>query len=99
MTWRGRHVDARGAMPRAREAPTVVIVHGAWVGGTSWREVIAQLQVKGVSVIAVQNPLSALGDDVDAVTRVIKRQPGPVVLVGHGYGGTVITQAGDRSNV
>ena len=86
-------------MARDYEAPTVVIVHGAWVDGTSWREVIALLHVEGVSVIAVQNPLSALGDDVDAVSRVIKRQPGPVVLVGHGYGGTVITQAGDRSNV
>jgi pimeloyl-ACP methyl ester carboxylesterase len=77
----------------------VVIVHGAWVDGTSWREVIALLQLKGLSVIAVQNPLSALGDDVDAAVRVIKRQPGPVVLVGHGYGGTVITQAGNHSNV
>lgn len=75
----------------------MVIVHGAWVDGTSWREVIALLHVKGLSVIAVQNPLSALGDDVDAVVRVIK--PGSVVLVGHGYGGTVITQAGDHSNV
>ena len=86
-------------MPRNPESPTVVIVHGAWVDGTSWREVIALLHVKGVSVIAVQNPLSALEDDVDAVVRVIKRQSGPVVLVGHGYGGTVITQAGDHANV
>ncbi len=86
-------------MSRDHEAPTVVIVHGAWVDGTSWREVIALLHVKGLSVIAVQNPLSALGDDVDAVSRVIKRHPGPVVLVGHGYGGTVITQAGGHSNV
>jgi pimeloyl-ACP methyl ester carboxylesterase len=86
-------------MPRDREAPTVVIVHGAWVDGTSWREVIALLHVKDLSVVAVQNPLSALADDVDAVARVMKRQPGPVVLVGHGYGGTVITQAGDHSNV
>ena len=77
----------------------MVIAHGAWVDGTSWREVIALLHVKGLSVIAVPNPLSALADDVDAVTRVIKRQPGPVVLVGHGYGGTVITQAGGHSNV
>jgi pimeloyl-ACP methyl ester carboxylesterase len=86
-------------MPRDHEAPTVVIVHGAWVDGTSWREVIALLHVEGLSVIAVQNPLSALADDVDAVSRVMKRQTGPVVLVGHGYGGTVITQAGDHSNV
>jgi len=82
-----------------KKAPTVAIVHGAWVDATSWREVIALLHVEGLSVIAVQNPLSALGDDVDAVARVIKRQPGPIVLVGHGYGGTVITQAGDQSNV
>jgi len=86
-------------VPRDRENPTVVIVHGAWVDGTSWREVIALLHVKGLSVIAVQNPLTALGDDVDAVARVLKRQPGPVVLVGHGYGGTVITQAGDHPTV
>jgi pimeloyl-ACP methyl ester carboxylesterase len=86
-------------MPRDHEAATVVIVHGAWIDGTSWREVIALLHVKGLSVIAVQNPLSALADDVDAVACAIKRQPGPVVLVGHGYGGTVITQAGDHPSV
>ena len=84
---------------RVPATPTVVIVHGAWVDGTSWREVIALLHVKSLSVVAVQNPLSALQDDVDAVARVIKRQLGPVVLVGHGYGGTVITQTGDHSNV
>jgi pimeloyl-ACP methyl ester carboxylesterase len=77
----------------------VVIVHGAWADGTSWREVIALLHVEGLSVIAVQNPLSALGGDVDALTRVLERHPGPVVLVGHGYGGTVITQAGDHPHV
>ena len=76
-----------------------MIAHGAWVDAASWREVIALLQVKGSSVIAVQNPLSALADDVDAVTRAINHQPGPVVLVGHGYGGTVITQAGNHSSV
>jgi pimeloyl-ACP methyl ester carboxylesterase len=86
-------------MPRDLDAPTVVIAHGAWVDATAWREVIALLQVKGLSVIAVQNPLSSLVDDVDAVTRAINRQPSPVVLVGHGYGGTVITQAGNHSRV
>lgn len=91
--------EFRTVTPRDRETPTVVIVHGAWADGTSWREVIARLHVKGLSVIAVQNPLSALRDDVDAVARVIKRQLGPVVLVGHGYGGTVITEAGGHSNV
>ena len=76
-----------------------MITHGAWADATSWREVIALLQARGLSVIAVQNPLSALADDVDAVTRVLNHQPGPVVLVGHGYGGTVITQAGNHSSV
>ena len=61
-------------MPRDREAPTVVIVHGAWAEATSWREVISLLHVEGLSVIAVQNPLSALADDVDAVTRAIDRR-------------------------
>jgi pimeloyl-ACP methyl ester carboxylesterase len=76
-----------------------VIVHGAWVDATGWREVIALLHVKGLRVIAVQNPLSALADDVDAVTRALDHQPSPVVLVGHGYGGTVITQAGNHQSV
>jgi len=52
-----------------------------------------------LSVVAVHNPLSALADDVDAVTRAINLRPGPVVLVGHGYGGTVITQAGHHPSV
>ena len=85
-------------MPRDR-APTVVIVHGAWADATSWREVIALLHVEGLTVVAVQNPLTALADDVDAVTRAIDRLRGPVVLVGHGYGGTVITQAGTHASV
>jgi pimeloyl-ACP methyl ester carboxylesterase len=93
------HADARGDIPRDLDAPAVVIAHDAWVDATSWREVIALLQVKGLTVVAVQNPLSALADDVDAVTRALNHQPGPVVLVGHGYGGTVITQAGNHLSV
>jgi pimeloyl-ACP methyl ester carboxylesterase len=65
----------------------------------SWRETIALLHVEGLRVIAVPNSLSALGNDVDAVARALERYPGPVVLVGHGYGGTVITQAGAHPNV
>jgi pimeloyl-ACP methyl ester carboxylesterase len=76
-----------------------MIVHGAWVEATSWREVIALLQANGLSVMAVHSPLSALAEDVDAVTRAIIRWPSPVVLVGHGYGGTVITQAGNHPSV
>jgi pimeloyl-ACP methyl ester carboxylesterase len=81
-------------MPRDLDAPAVVIAHGAWADATSWREVIALLQIKGLRVVAVQNPLTGLGDDVDAVTRALNHQAHPVVLVGHDYGGTVITQAG-----
>ena len=80
-------------------APTVVVVHGAWVDGTGWREVIALLQTKGLKVVAVQNPLSSLASDADAATRAINRQSSSVVLVGHCYGGTVITQAGNNEKV
>jgi pimeloyl-ACP methyl ester carboxylesterase len=86
-------------MSRDLELPTVVIAHGAWVDATSWREVIALLQAKGLNVLAVQNPLSALADDIDAVTRTINHQPRPVVLVSHDYGGTIITQTGNHSSV
>jgi len=81
------------------DVPAVVIAHGAWANGTSWREVIALLQAKGLTVVAVQNPLTALADDVDAVTRALNHQPDRVVLVGHDYGGTVITQAGHHETV
>jgi len=90
--------DPRADMPRD-DAATVMIVHGAWADATSWREVIALLQANALSVVAMHNPLSALADDVDAVTRAINLRPGPVVLVGHGYGGTVITQAGNHPSV
>lgn len=93
------HAGSRGPVPRDLNAPTVVIVHGAWIDATDWREVIALLQVKDLSVIAVQSPLSSLADDVDAVTRTIDHLSGPIVLVGQGYGGTVITQAGNHQKV
>jgi len=82
----------------AAEAPpaqkTVVLVHGAFADGSSWEKVIPLLQAKGLRVVAVQNPLTSLADDVAAARRVIAAQPGPVVLVGHSWGGTVITEAG-----
>jgi pimeloyl-ACP methyl ester carboxylesterase len=93
------HADSQEDMPRDLDTPAVVITHGAWVDATGWREVIALLQVKGLSVVAVQNPLSALADDVDAVRRALTHQLRPVVLVGHGYGGTVITQVGNHQSV
>jgi predicted alpha/beta hydrolase family esterase len=93
------HAGSRGGIPRDRHALTVVIVHGAWVDATDWREVIALLQVKDLSVVAVQTPLSSLRDDLDTVTRAINHQSNPIVLVGQGYGGTVITQAGNHPRV
>lgn len=73
--------------------PTIVLVHGAFADGSSWAKVIPILQNDGYSVIAVQNPLTSLSDDVATTKRVIDAQKGPVVLVGHSYGGAVITAA------
>jgi pimeloyl-ACP methyl ester carboxylesterase len=86
-------------VPRDLDAPAIVIAHGAWADATSWREVIAVLQAQGLRVVAVQNPLTALVDDVGAVRRALDHQPHPVVLVGHDYGGTIITQTGLHQKV
>src|SRR6478609_952964 len=77
----------------------VVIVHGAWADGSSWSKVIPLLQAKGLHVVAVQNPLTSLADDVAATKRAIALQDGPVLLVGHSYGGAVITEAGNDPKV
>lgn len=79
--------------------PTVVLVHGAFADGSSWNRVIPMLEAKGLHVVSVQEPLSSLKDDVAATRRVINQQNGPVVLVGHSWGGTVITQAGNNDKV
>lgn len=86
---------------KSRKVPavTVVLVHGAWADGSSWNEVIARLQAEGIPVVSVQNPLSSLADDVAAVQRAIEMVEGPVVLVGHSWGGTVITQSGVSEQV
>src|SRR2546428_11224110 len=73
---------------------TVVLVHGAFADGSSWDKVIPLLQAKGLKVVAVQNPLPSLADDVAAARRAIDAQSGSVILVGHSWGGTVITDAG-----
>jgi len=70
--------------------PTVVLVHGAWADGSSWARVISGLRQAGISVIAAPIPLTTLDDDINAVTRVINRSAGPVVLAGHAYAGGVI---------
>ncbi|MDV2900291.1 alpha/beta hydrolase [Phytobacter diazotrophicus] len=77
----------------------IVLVHGAFTDGSSWSAVTALLQAKGYNVTAVQNPLTSLNDDVAATERVLQRQHGDVLLVGHSWGGAVITQAGNAENV
>ena len=87
----------------AREVPNridnIVLVHGAWADGSGWRGVYDILTHKGYNVSIVQNPLSALADDVAAARRVIAMQNGPVILVGHSYGGAVISEAGNDPKV
>jgi pimeloyl-ACP methyl ester carboxylesterase len=77
----------------------VVLVHGAFADGSSWSDVIPLLRDNGFNVIAVQNPLTSLEDDVDATKRAIESMDGPVLLVGHSYAGMVITEAGNHPNV
>jgi pimeloyl-ACP methyl ester carboxylesterase len=78
---------------------TVVLVHGAFADGSSWDKVVPLLQAKGLKVVSVQNPLTSLGDDVAAAKRAIDAQSGKVILVGHSWGGAVITQAGADDKV
>ncbi len=77
----------------------IVLVHGAFADGSSWSPVIQILQRKGYHVAAVQNPLTSLADDVAATRRVLERQKGNVILVGHSWGGVVVTEAGQAGNV
>jgi pimeloyl-ACP methyl ester carboxylesterase len=78
---------------------TIVLVHGGFVDGTGWEGVYKILQKDGYTVSVVQNPTTSLADDVAATKRVIAAQPGPVILVGHSYGGVVITEAGNDPKV
>jgi pimeloyl-ACP methyl ester carboxylesterase len=77
----------------------IVLVHGAWADGSSWSKVIPILQERGLHVVAVQNPLTSFADDVASTRRLIDAQDGPVLLVGHSYGGVVITEAGNNPKV
>ena len=95
-------VGAQNASPGSKggRAPiSIVLVHGAWADGSSWDKVIPLLQAKGYNVVAVHDPLSSLADDVATVKRAIHAQPGAVLLVGHSYGGLVITEAGADDKV
>src|SRR5205823_6132915 len=81
------------------KARNVVLVHGGFVDGSGWEGVYKILTKDGYTVSVVQNPTISLADDVAATKRIIAAQSGPVVLVGHSYGGAVITEAGNHPKV
>ncbi len=87
---------ADNSAPRVRN---VVLVHGAWADGSSWAKVIPLLEKAGLNAVAIQNPLTSLADDVAATKRAIARLDGPVILVGHSYGGAVISEGGNDPKV
>src|ERR1700678_3749736 len=84
------------APPKARN---VVLVHGLFADGSCWSEVIARLQTAGLNVTSVQNPLTTLPEAVASAERVLARQDGPTVLVGHSFSGMIVTDAGVHPNV
>ena len=92
-------LDADRAQAQQQTVKNIVLVHGAFVDGSSWSKVIPILEARGFHVVAVQNPLTSLADDVNATRRIISLQDGPVILVGHSWGGAVITEAGDDLKV
>lgn len=85
-------------MPNSSDI-TAVLVHGGFVDGSGWEGVYDKLKRDGYNVAIVQNPTTSLADDVAATKRIIDAQSGPVVLVGHSYGGAVITEAGNNQKV
>src|SRR5215475_4957435 len=91
--------DANRAEAQQQTVKNIVLVHGAFADGSSWGKVIPILEARSFHVIAVQNPLTSLSDDVNATRRIIALQDGPVILVGHSWGGAVITEAGDDPKV
>jgi pimeloyl-ACP methyl ester carboxylesterase len=90
-------VSAANAAPT--KARNVVLVHGLFADGSSWSEVIARLQAAGLNATAVQNPLTTLPAAVASAERVLARQDGPTVLVGHSFSGMIVTEAGMHPNV
>src|SRR6201984_2784438 len=94
-------ISTRGMAPKATppKARNVVLVHGLFADGSSWSEVIARLQTAGLHVTSVQNPLTTLPEAVASAERVLARQDGPTVLVGHSFSGMIVTDAGVHPNV
>jgi pimeloyl-ACP methyl ester carboxylesterase len=92
-------LSATIAPARAEPVKNVVLVHGAFADGSGWKPVADILRQDGYTVSIVQEPETSLADDVAATNRILDRQPGPAVLVGHSYGGAVITEAGNNTHV
>jgi len=90
---------AAHAAEAGKARTSVVLVHGAFADGSGWNKVIPLLQARGLNVVSVQIPLTSLADDVAATRRVLDAQEGPVVLVGHSWGGVVISEAGANEHV
>jgi len=86
-------------MPSENSKPTVVLVHGGFVDGSGWEGTYKVLRKDGYTVSVVQNPTISLADDVATTKRTVSAQNGPVILVGHSYGGVVVTEAGNDPNV
>src|ERR1700704_1675287 len=91
-----RSMAATAAPIKARN---VVLVHGLFADGSCWSDVIARLQAAGLNATAVQNPLTTLPEAIASAQRVLARQDGPTVLVGHSFSGMIVTEAGTHPNV
>jgi pimeloyl-ACP methyl ester carboxylesterase len=87
------------AQTATKPVKNIVLVHGAWADGSGWRGVYDILRKDGYNVTVVGNPDSGVAEDAAATKRVLDRQDGPTILVGHSYGGVVISEAGDHPNV
>lgn len=94
---------ARSADAQDKDDPapdtTVILVHGAFADGSAWTKVIPKLERRGLNVVAVQIPLTSVADDVAVTRRAIEAAPGPVVLVGHSWGGMAVTELGTHEKV
>src|ERR1700732_4761063 len=89
-----------GALPAiAAPVKNIVLVHGAFVNGSGWKPVFEILVKHGYHVSVAEHPLTSFGDDVTAVKRVLALQEGPTLLVGHSYGGAIITEVGNDPKV
>jgi pimeloyl-ACP methyl ester carboxylesterase len=90
---------AGGAAQAATPVKTVILVHGAWADGSSWSKLIPLLKAKGLTVVAVQLPLTSLAADAAVTKRAISNADGPILLIAHSWGGNVITEAGNDPKV